>query len=113
MKKLVNVLKRLVVLAIVAGGAWYGWGYYQAQQAAEEEQSLGEVPTQAAAVRDITVSVSATGTLQPVRIVQVKSKAAGEILHMPVDLGDVVQVGDLIAEVDTEIIGEELAQGPG
>jgi HlyD family secretion protein len=105
-----KALKRIVIFALLGAGGWYGWNYYQAQQAAEEEQGLGEVPTQAAAVRDITVSVSATGTLQPVRIVQVKSKAAGEILHMPVDLGDKVEVGDLIAQVDTEILGEELTQ---
>ena len=110
MKKAISALKRLVVLAVIAGGAWYGYGYYQAQQAAGEEANVGEVPTRAAAVRDITVSVSATGTLQPVRIVQVKSKAAGEILEMPVDLGDVVDVGDLIAQVDTETLEEELSQ---
>ena len=110
MKSVVKALKRIVIFGLLAAGGWYGWNYYQAQQAAEEEEGLGEVPTRAAAVRDITVSVSATGTLQPVRIVQVKSKAAGEILHMPVDLGDKVEVGDLIAQVDTEILGEELTQ---
>ena len=110
MKKAVQFLKRLVTLAVVAGAAYYGWGYYQAQQAAVEEQSLGEVPTRPAAIRDITVSVSATGTLRPVRIVQVKSKAAGEILEMPAELGDVMQVGDLIAQVDTETLEQEMAQ---
>jgi len=109
-KKAVRFLKRVVVLAVVAGAAYYGWGYYQAQQAAVEEQSVGEVPTRPAAIRDITVSVSATGTLRPVRIVQVKSKAAGEILHMPAELGDVMQVGDLIAQVDTETLEQEMAQ---
>ncbi len=110
MKTVVKLLKRLVTLAVVAGVAYYGWGYYQAQQAAEEEQSVGEVPTRPVAVRDITVSVSATGALRPVRIVQVKSKAAGEILRMPAELGDLVQVGDLIAQVDTETLEQEMAQ---
>jgi HlyD family secretion protein len=109
-KSAVKILKRFVTLAIVAGGSYYGWGYYQAQQAAEEEQSMGEVPTRSASVRDITVSVSATGTLQPVRIVQVKSKASGEILEMPVELGDRVEPGDLIAQVDTRTLIEELSQ---
>lgn len=110
MKKAVELLKRLVTLAVLAGVAYYGWGYYLAQQAAEEDQSLGEVPTRPASIRDITVSVSATGTLRPVRIVQVKSKAAGEILNMPAELGDVMQVGDLIAQIDTETLEQEMAQ---
>lgn len=110
MKSAVKVLKRLVMLAVIAGAGYYGWGYYQAQQAAEEEQSLGEVPTREISVRDITVSVSATGTLQPVRIIQIKSKASGEILEMPVELGDTVAVGDLIAQVDTQTLEQELQQ---
>lgn len=110
MKTVVKLLKRLVVLVVVVGVSYYGWGYYQAQQAAEEEQGMGEVPTRPAAVRDITVSVSATGALRPVRIVQVKSKASGAILNMPAELGDVVQMGDLIAQIDTETLEQEMAQ---
>ena len=56
------------------------------------------------------MSVSATGTLRPVRIVQVKSKAAGEILRMPAELGDRIEAGALIAQIDTETLDQELAQ---
>ncbi len=110
MKTVIKLLKRLVTLAIVVGAGYFGWMYWQERQAAEEEEGLGEVPTQAASVRDITVSVSATGTLRPVRIVQVKSKAAGEILNMPAELGDRVESGALIAQIDTETLDQELAQ---
>ena len=110
MKTVIKLLKRGVTLAIVAGVGYFGWMYWQERQAAEEEEGLGEVPTQAAEIRDITVSVSATGTLRPVRIVQVKSKAAGEILRMPAELGDRVETGELIAQIDTETLDQELAQ---
>lgn len=110
MKTVIKLLKRGVTLAVVAGVGYFGWMYWQERQAAEEEEGLGEVPTQAAEVRDITVSVSATGTLRPVRIVQVKSKAAGEILRMPAELGDRVGTGALIAQIDTETLDQELAQ---
>ncbi len=110
MKTVIKLLKQVVTLAIVAGVGYFGWMYWQERQAAEEEEGLGEVPTQAAEIRDITVSVSATGTLRPVRIVQVKSKAAGEILSMPAELGDRIEAGALIAQIDTETLDQELAQ---
>lgn len=110
MKALRKWLKRVVWLAVLTAGAYYGWGWYQAQSAEEEQASIGQVPTEQAAMRDITVSVSANGVLRPVRIIQVKSKASGEILDMPVDLGDEVRAGQLIAQIDTRILEQELAQ---
>jgi len=49
---------------------------------------------------DLTISVEATGTVEPVRSVEVKSKASGEILKLHVDIGDKVRPGTLLAEVD-------------
>lgn len=48
----------------------------------------------------ITISVSATGTIEPLEVVQVKSKASGVIIKMPVSMGTVVKSGDLIAQID-------------
>lgn len=105
------LLKRLLTLAILAGLGYGAWIGYQRYTAEDEEQGLGEVPTQSAAIRDITVSVAATGVLRPIKVVQVKSKASGEIVSMPVELGDEVRAGDLIAQVDTRIPLQELNQG--
>ncbi|HSG06854.1 MAG TPA: efflux RND transporter periplasmic adaptor subunit [Longimicrobiales bacterium] len=49
---------------------------------------------------DLTILAEATGTVEPVRSVEVKSKASGEILRLYVDVGDIVQPGALLAEVD-------------
>ena len=105
-----RLLGRLLTATLLAGLAYGGWIGYQSLGAAREEQGLGEIPTRLAAVRDITVTVSATGVLQPVRVVQVKSKAAGEIIQMPVELGDAVGRGALIAQIDTESLTQELQQ---
>lgn len=51
-------------------------------------------------IGDVVVSVSATGVVEPLVSVEVKSKASGEILQMPVELGDRVKKGDLIARLD-------------
>ena len=63
----------------------------------------GDAPSvqSVAAVRgDIIATAEATGTLEPVRRVEVTSKASGEILRLHVDVGDVVEPGALLAEVD-------------
>lgn len=109
-KPLQKLLRTMVKVAILAGlvvGGWYAYVYYLP---AEEETGLGELPAAVATVRDITVSVEATGVLEPIKIVEIKSKASGEILEMPVDVGDMVEVGDLIAQIDTEIIDQEMKQ---
>ncbi|MFW5697366.1 MAG: efflux RND transporter periplasmic adaptor subunit [Fimbriimonadaceae bacterium] len=64
---------------------------------AEIEYRYGPV-----AVSELTRSISATGTLVPETIVDVKSEAGGEVLEMLVDDGDRVQRGDPIAIIDPQ-----------
>ncbi len=110
-KRLVKLLKTTVKLAVLVGLVYGGYFAYTTYYAPEEEENiLGALPTATAEIRDIVVSVSATGVLQPVRIIEVKSKASGEILDMPVEMGDYVERGQLIAQVDTRILTQELKQ---
>ena len=57
---------------------------------------------QSAAVErgDLIVTAAATGVLEPIRKVEVTSKASGEILRLYVDIGDEVEPEALLAEVD-------------
>lgn len=48
----------------------------------------------------LSVSAEATGEIEPLRSVEVTSKASGEILRLYVDVGDRVEPGALLAEVD-------------
>jgi HlyD family secretion protein len=50
--------------------------------------------------RDITVTASATGAIEPVLTIDVKSKASGEIIEMHVETGDDVRPGQLLVVVD-------------
>ena len=59
---------------------------------------------------DITISVSETGTIEPVDKVDVKSKAAGRLLSIPITEGQFVRKGQLIAVVDRSLIDPQLAQ---
>jgi HlyD family secretion protein len=49
---------------------------------------------------DVISSVSATGVIQPLTTVEIKSNVGGRIDELPVELGDVVKKGQLIAKID-------------
>jgi HlyD family secretion protein len=53
--------------------------------------------------RDISVSATATGVIQTLLTLSVKSKASGEILTEPVQTGDEVKKGQLLATIDPRI----------
>ncbi len=59
---------------------------------------------------DLIIRAEATGTVEPVRSVEVKSKASGEILRLYVDVGDVVEPGALLAEVDPRDVRNRFEQ---
>ncbi|MQP66203.1 efflux RND transporter periplasmic adaptor subunit [Niveispirillum sp. SYP-B3756] len=50
---------------------------------------------------DISDTVSATGTLEPSKLVQVGAQVTGQLKALHVTLGDRVAKGDLIAEIDS------------
>jgi HlyD family secretion protein len=60
--------------------------------------------------RDLTVEVEATGTLEAVRTIEVKSRASGELRAVLVESGDRVQAGMLLAEVDPRDVRNALDQ---
>src|SRR2546422_3569251 len=60
--------------------------------------------------RDLVVSVSASGSIEPVLTVDVKSKASGEIMEMRVQTGDDVRAAQLLARIDPRLQKNTLAQ---
>ena len=58
------------------------------------------IQTATIARQDLVVDVEATGVIQPINAVQVRSKASGQIMKMPVELGSRVKPGDLLVQVD-------------
>jgi HlyD family secretion protein len=53
--------------------------------------------------RDIVVSANAAGAVEPVKTVEVKSKASGEIVEVAVEEGEAVTKGQLLVRVDPRI----------
>ena len=68
------------------------------------------IPTAAIERRDIVVDASATGVVEPINVVEVKSKASGQITKMPVETGTMVKPGDLIVQLDTRDVKNQYDQ---
>jgi len=59
---------------------------------------------------DLAKSVVATGKVEPITKVEIKSKASGIVKKLYVDAGDRVKRGQLLAELDKEEIAAQVAQ---
>jgi HlyD family secretion protein len=55
-------------------------------------------------------SVVATGKIEPITKVEIKSKANGIIEALPVDVGALVHPGDVLAELDKELLSASLRE---
>jgi HlyD family secretion protein len=68
------------------------------------------LPTVSISRGDIAVRVQATGTVEPINPVDIKSKAQGMIIKMPVEVGSVVKRGDLLTQVDPRDVKNQFDQ---
>ena len=91
----------LLVTVIAAAGCGEG----QAAQPTSPTYELATVER-----RDLEIRAEASGTIEAIRTVEVKSKASGEILRLPVETGDVVRQGDLLAEIDPRDVNNAYEQ---
>jgi len=60
--------------------------------------------------RTIEVTASASGVIEPVRAIDVKSKASGEIIGLTVETGDEIRAGQLLATIDPRLPQNTLSQ---
>ncbi len=69
-------------------------------------------PVQVATIqrRDIIIDAQASGIIEPINVVDVKSKASGMITKLPVETGTMVKRGDLLVQVDTRDVKNQLDQ---
>lgn len=58
----------------------------------------------------LDITAEAAGLMEPPRVIEVKSKASGEVLRMHVETGDIVERGALLAEIDPRDVRNAYAQ---
>ncbi|MGE5731314.1 MAG: efflux RND transporter periplasmic adaptor subunit [Gemmatimonas sp.] len=72
-----------------------------AATACAKKQQAPTVQTALVTRRDIIIDAQANGVIEPITIIEVKSKASGVITQMPVETGTHVNPGDLLVQIDT------------
>ena len=77
---------------------------------AKEKAPPSVIQTEPVSRRTIVVAAEATGTVEPVNIVEVKSKASGQITRMTVETGSEVKRGDLLVQLDTRDVDQQWKQ---
>jgi HlyD family secretion protein len=68
------------------------------------------ISTSAVERRTIVVQAEATGIIEPINVVEVKSRASGQIIEMPVETGTLVNPGALIVQLDTRDVQNSFDQ---
>ena len=81
-------------IMILSAGAWY------AVRITGPAETIRYV-TAKAERRDIVVTVTATGTVEPTNLVEISSELSGTLATVEVDFNDTVEVGAVLARLDT------------
>jgi RND family efflux transporter MFP subunit len=95
-----------VIIGILGGGGYYGYQYYQDSLKAEVKIRFTSCKK-----GDLKVILKETATLQPKKVVAVKSKVPGRVqrLHFEV-AGAFINAGSVIAELDRDQYDRSLSQ---
>ena len=91
-------LRAAAIPAVLLVGLLAAWGYLR------DDGGAGANVATAAVVRgDIEDTVTALGTLQPLKYVDVGAQVSGQLERIHVEIGDGVREGELLAEIDARI----------
>ncbi len=92
-------LKRLLLLLILGGAAYW---FVFLRPAGDAGPGAAQYTAEAAVRRDLTSSVSGTGTVTPIDSYQLRSLITGEVLEAPFEVGDRVEKGQLLYRLDAK-----------
>ena len=100
MKKLIITAATIVIIVVAAGWVVLSRG------------KNGTEPAQAPRIElvkrgNFQMTIRATGNLEPLLDVEVKSNVEGEVIELLVDDGDYVEKDDILVRLDPELYQEE------
>ncbi|MCE5238761.1 efflux RND transporter periplasmic adaptor subunit [bacterium] len=101
-----RILAAIILVAVIGGGIWF----WRKSAAAKAEAEEPETETATVERKDLAVTVSASGVLEPLTTVEVKSRSGGEIKRLFVEAGDVVRAQQLLAQIDPTQIQSKVDQ---
>ena len=94
------ILAFLVIAAFIAVAAWRNSGKAKAVRYKTRQAELG----------GLTLTVTATGTLEPTNQVEVGSELSGIIRTVEVNYNDHVKIGQVLARLDTQKLDAQALQ---
>ena len=106
-KKKRKWVKRLVIILVIV--AMLVFLLSRCMGAGQQILSSAYLPY-TAQTRDMTVSVSGTGTIEPVQSYKVTTLVSGEILEAPFEEGQTVQKGDVLFRIDARDLESNIQQ---
>ncbi len=100
-----SLVKWLIIVAVLGGGGYGAYLYLNKPGTAGVEFRTMKV-----AKGDIVQSVTANGSLTPVRMVEVGSQISGTITAIKADFNSRVKAGDMLAQIDPATYERALGQ---
>src|SRR5688500_5862376 len=89
----------LLLLLLLAAGA-----------CRREKQQTLPIETAAVSRRTIVSEATASGQVEPINVIEVKSKSSGQITEMTVETGSLVRRGQLLIQLDPRDVNQQLQQ---
>jgi len=86
-----------IVLLLCGAGSWYYW------QSNSQQETTNQPLIATVQIGNIENTITAAGSLQPFDFVDVGAQVNGILETLHVDIGDVVEEGQLLAEIDARI----------
>jgi HlyD family secretion protein len=103
--KLGSILSTLLTFGVLGGGGWLVYDRY-----IKVEAPTIEYRTEVVARGRVTSTVTASGTLSPLKTVQVGSQVSGRIVELFADFNSQVKKGDVIARIDPSLLESDKAR---
>lgn len=91
----------VLVLALIVAGLWY-W------QAGRTASAAPSYITQTVGRGNLTLTVTANGTLQPTRSISIGSELSGTVRKVNVDVNDRIRKGQVLVELDTAKLRDQI-----
>ena len=108
MQKKWIIIIAIAVVILVSGGLLLRGQFAKATK--EDASNVPAIKTATVERGNIEVTIDATGTIEPLNIVEVSSKASGKILELNVEEGDYVEQDAVIARIETTYVAADREQ---
>jgi HlyD family secretion protein len=93
----------IAVVMVLLAGAGLGWWLWS--RAAHAAPVYTTVPVSRG---DLTLAVTANGTVQPTRTINIGSELSGRVLSVNVDVNDIVKKGQVLVVLDTAKLHDQI-----